>query len=203
MVERSDTTGHRSPSPSAPWRGASPVPPQALASLPGCRGSRSRGSPVVSSLRSSTTGYTLGSLRLHGRWTPGSLWMRPPAPMPRSPIRYHRVLARRLPPLTCLGIESFRTPYARIWAPTSIPSSRRPVVSSRASAHGLESTASNPGKAFHPQVLAAEATQPNLGPIPSPGAAPCLPIGKAAGTAALPSPQSPQLWLFKSTPVPR
>ena len=117
MVERSDTTGHRSPSPSAPGRDASPVPPPALASLPGCGGPRSRGSPVVSSLRSSTTGYKLGSLRLHGRWAPGSLWMRPPAPMPRSPIRYPRVLARRLPPLTCLGIESFRAPYARIWRP--------------------------------------------------------------------------------------
>ena len=115
MVERSDTTGHRCPSPSAPGRGASPVPPAALASLPGCGGSRSHGSPVVSSLRSSTTGYTLGSLRLHGRWTPRSLGMWPPAPMPRSPIRYPRVVARRLPPLTGLGIESFRPPYAWIW----------------------------------------------------------------------------------------
>jgi hypothetical protein len=37
-----------------------------LASLPGCGGSFSRGSPVVSSLRSSTTGYKVISLRLHG-----------------------------------------------------------------------------------------------------------------------------------------
>ncbi len=71
--------------------------PRALASLPGCGGPHSRGSPVVSSLRSSTTGSTLGSLRVHRRWTPGSPWMRPTAPMPRSPFRYPRVLARSLP----------------------------------------------------------------------------------------------------------
>ena len=39
---------------------------RAQASLPGCWVSFSRGSPVVSSRHSSTTGYGLGSLRLHG-----------------------------------------------------------------------------------------------------------------------------------------
>jgi hypothetical protein len=38
-----------------------------------------------------------------------------PAPMPRSPIRYHRVLARRLPPLTGLWIGGLSNPCAGIW----------------------------------------------------------------------------------------
>ena len=115
MVERSDTTGHRSPSPSASWRGASQVPPPALASLPGCGGSLSRGSPVVLSLRSSTTGYKLGSLLLHGGWTPRSLRMRPPEPMPRSAIRFDRALASRLPPLMGLWSRGLSNPDAGIW----------------------------------------------------------------------------------------
>ena len=116
MVGRSDATGHRSPSPSASGRGASPVPPPALASLPGCRGSRSHGSPVVSSPRSPTADYTLGSLRLHGRWTPRSLRMWPPAPTPRSPILYVGVLARSLPQLARFGIACLPPPCAGIWA---------------------------------------------------------------------------------------
>ena len=115
MVERSDTTGHRSSPPSAPGRGASPVPPPALASLPGCRSSRSRGSPVVSSPRSSTTGYKQKSLRLHGRWTRRPRRISPPEPMTPSPIRHDGVWARSLPPLASLRVASFPPPRARIW----------------------------------------------------------------------------------------
>ena len=95
-------------------RGASAVALPALASLPGCLGSLSRGFPVVLSLCSSPTGYKLGRLRLHGRWTRRSRRMSPPESMPRSPIRHDGVLARSLPPLGCLWMERFPPPDARI-----------------------------------------------------------------------------------------
>ncbi len=40
--------------------------------------------------------------------------------MPRSPIRYDGVLARRLPQLARLGIASLPPPYARIWGDTTL-----------------------------------------------------------------------------------
>jgi hypothetical protein len=61
--------------------------------------------------------------------------------MLRSPIRYDGVLARSLPPLTCLWIQSFRPPYAGIWAvrepdtPTHSPVSRTLTHSLTCNAH--------------------------------------------------------------------